>query len=144
MIVVGASSWMKQWNIEKDPENLNSKYDLAAPFSNYSDEVIDIFAPGVDINSTVPGDSYKKLSGTSMAAPVVSGVAAILKSYFPQLSASQLKDVIVLSARKYAGLKVKLRGNPGKVLFSGLSKSGGVIDLINAFKRAGEVSGMQN
>ena len=144
MIVVGASSWMKQWNIEKDPENLNSKYDLAAPFSNYSDEVIDIFAPGVDINSTVPGDSYKKLSGTSMAAPVVSGVAAILKSYFPQLSASQLKDVIVSSARKYAGLKVKLRGNPGKVLFSGLSKSGGVIDLINAFKRAGEVSGMQN
>ncbi|MBL0107560.1 MAG: S8 family serine peptidase [Ignavibacteria bacterium] len=142
MIVVGASSWMKQWNIEKDPENLNSKYDLAAPFSNYSDEVIDIFAPGADINSTVPGASYKKLSGTSMAAPVVSGVAAILKSYFPQLSASQLKDVIVSSARQYEGLKVKLRRNPSKVLFSDLSKSGGVIDLINAFKRAGEVTGM--
>ncbi|MFZ1460861.1 MAG: S8 family serine peptidase [Ignavibacteria bacterium] len=142
MIVVGASSWMKQWNIEKDPENLNSKYDLAAPFSNYSDEVIDIFAPGADINSTVPGASYKKLSGTSMAAPVVSGVAAILKSYFPQLSASQLKDVIVSSARQYEGLKVKLRRNPVKVLFSDLSKSGGVIDLINAFKRAGEVTGM--
>ena len=142
MIVVGASSWMKQWNIEKDPENLNSKYDLAAPFSNYSDEVIDIFAPGADINSTVPGAGYKKLSGTSMAAPVVSGVAAILKSYFPQLSASQLKDVIVSSARQYEGLKVKLRRNPVKVLFSDLSKSGGVIDLINAFKRAGEVTGM--
>ena len=142
MIVVGASSWMKQWNIEKDPENLNSKYDLAAPFSNYSNEVIDIFAPGADINSTVPGASYKKLSGTSMAAPVVSGVAAILKSYFPQLSASQLKDVIVSSARQYEGLKVKLRRNPVKVLFSDLSKSGGVIDLINAFKRAGEVTGM--
>ena len=142
MIVVGASSWMKQWNIEKDPENLNSKYDLAAPFSNYSDEVIDIFAPGADINSTVPGASYKKLSGTSMAAPVVSGVAAILKSYFPQLSASQLKDVIVSSARQYEGLIVKLRRNPVKVLFSDLSKSGGVIDLINAFKRAGEVTGM--
>ena len=144
MIVVGASSWMKQWNIEKDPENLNSKYDLAAPFSNYSNEVIDIFAPGADINSTVPGAGYKKLSGTSMAAPVVSGVAAILKSYFPQLSASQLKDVIVSSARQYEGLKVKLRGNPGKVLFSDLSKSGGVIDLINAYKKAGEVSGMPN
>ena len=142
MIVVGASSWMKQWNIEKDPENLNSKYDLAAPFSNYSDEVIDIFAPGADINSTIPGAGYKKLSGTSMAAPVVSGVAAILKSYFPQLSASQLKDVIVSSARQYEGLKVKLRRNPVKVLFSDLSKSGGVIDLINAFKRAGEVTGM--
>jgi len=144
MIVVGASSWMKQWNIEKDPENLNSKYDLAAPFSNYSNEVIDIFAPGADINSTVPGAGYKKLSGTSMAAPVVSGVAAILKSYFPQLSAAQLKDVIVSSARQYGGLKVKLRGNPGKVLFSDLSKSGGVIDLINAYKKAGEVSGMPN
>jgi hypothetical protein len=77
-----------------------------------------------------------------MAAPVVSGVAAILKSYFPQLSASQLKDVIVSSARQYEGLKVKLRRNPVKVLFSDLSKSGGVIDLINAFKRAGEVTGM--
>ncbi|MBK6772934.1 MAG: S8 family serine peptidase [Ignavibacteria bacterium] len=144
MIVVGASSWMKQWNIEKDPENLNSKYDLAAPFSNYSNEVIDIFAPGADINSTVPGAGYKKLSGTSMAAPVVSGVAAILKSYFPQLSAAQLKDVIVSSARQYEGLKVKLRRNPVKVLFSDLSKSGGVIDLINAYKKAGEVSGMPN
>ena len=79
-----------------------------------------------------------------MAAPVVSGVAAILKSYFPQLSAAQLKDVIVSSARQYGGLKVKLRGNPGKVLFSDLSKSGGVIDLINAYKKAGEVSGMPN
>lgn len=141
MIVVGASSWMKQWNTEKDPENLNSKYDLAAPFSNYSDEVIDIFAPGADINSTVPGNGYKKLSGTSMAAPVVSGVAAVIKSFYPQLSASQLKDLIVSSARHYDGLKVKLRGKPGKELFSGLSKSGGVIDLISAFKKAGEITG---
>lgn len=144
MIVVGASSWMKKWSIEKDPENLNAKYDLAAPFSNYSKEVIDIFAPGADINSTVPDNSYKRLSGTSMAAPVVSGVAAVLKAYYPQLNASQLKDIIISSARQYEGLKVKLRGKSDKELFSDLSKSGGVVDLINAFKRAGEISGIQN
>ena len=144
MIVVGASSWMKKWSIEKDPANLNAKYDLAAPFSNYSKEVIDIFAPGADINSTVPDNSYKRLSGTSMAAPVVSGVAAVLKAYYPQLNASQLKDIIISSARQYEGLKVKLRGKSDKELFSDLSKSGGVVDLINAFKRAGEISGIQN
>jgi len=144
MIVVGANSWMKQWNPEKDPENQNSKFDLVAPFSNYSKVVVDIFAPGVQINSTVPDGKYKRIGGTSMAAPVVTGIAAVLKAYYPQLTAVQLKEAIMSSARQYDGLKVKLKGRSSKELFSGLSKSGGVIDLINAFKKAREISGQVN
>ncbi|MEO6696181.1 MAG: S8 family serine peptidase [Ignavibacteria bacterium] len=144
MIVVGANSWMKQWNQEKDPENQNSKFDLVAPFSNYSKTVVDIFAPGVQINSTAPNGKYKRIGGTSMAAPVVAGIAAVLKAYYPQLTAGQLKEAIMSSARQYDGLKVKLKGKSSKELFSGLSKSGGVIDLINAFKKAREISGEVN
>ena len=144
MIVVGASTWMKQWNDEKDPENENSKYDLAASFSNYSDEVVDVFAPGARINSTAPGNKYKIISGTSMAAPVVSGIAAVLKSYYPQLSAAQLKESILSGARQYENLKVKIKGKPYKMLFSELSKSGGVADLIGAFIKAGELAAIQN
>lgn len=144
MIVVGANSWMKKWSQEKDPENKNLKYDLAAPFSNYSKEVVDVFAPGVQINSTVPNGKYKKIDGTSMAAPEVTGIAAVLKSYYPNLTAPQLKEAIVSSARQYPGLMVKIKGKSSKVLFSDLSKSGGVIDLMNAYKRAGELAGIQN
>lgn len=144
MIVVGASSWMKQWSKAKDPENQNVKYDLAAPFSNYSKEVVDIFAPGVKINSTIPNGKYKKVDGTSMAAPEVAGVAAVIKAYYPEISAAQLKEVIVSSARKYDGLLVKVKDKSSRVLFSNLSKSGGVIDMMNAYKKASEVMGLEN
>ncbi|MEO8664176.1 MAG: S8 family serine peptidase [Ignavibacteria bacterium] len=143
MIVVGASSWMQKWSREKDPENFNVKYDLAAPFSNYSKEVIDIFAPGVKVNSTIPNGEYKKIDGTSMAAPEVAGVAAVLKAYYPDLTAAQLKDVILSSARKYPGLMVKVKDKP-KELFSNMSKSGGVVDMMNAFKKAAELKSLQN
>lgn len=144
MIVVGASSWMKKWSQEKDPENKNLKFDLAAPFSNYSKEVVDIFAPGVRINSTVPNGKYKEEDGTSMASPEVSGVAAVLKSYYPNLTAGQLKEAIITSARQYPGLMVKVKDKSSKELFSNMSKSGGVIDLMNAFTKAGEIQSPQN
>ena len=91
MIVVGANSWMKKWSSKKDPENKNLRYDLAAPFSNYSKTVVDIFAPGVQINSTIPGGKYKMIDGTSMASPEVAGVAAVIKAYYPNLTASQFR-----------------------------------------------------
>ncbi|MBX7041397.1 MAG: S8 family serine peptidase [Ignavibacteria bacterium] len=139
MLVVGASSWMKQWDQDKDPKNQNSQFDLLAPFSNYSKEVVDVFAPGSQINSTVPGGKYDYLSGTSMAAPVVSGIAAVLKSYYPALTAQQLKQVIASSVRQYDKLMVKVR-NKKDMYFSELSKTGGVVDLLNAYRLAGTLS----
>lgn len=143
MIVVGANSWMKKWSSKKDPENKNLRYDLAAPFSNYSKTVVDIFAPGVQINSTIPGGKYKMIDGTSMASPEVAGVAAVIKAYYPNLTASQLKDILISSARQYPELVVRVKEGP-KQLFSDLSKSGGVVDLMSAFKKAGEVSALEN
>ncbi len=144
MIVVGANSWMKKWSQEKDPENKNVKFDLSAPFSNFSKETVDIFAPGVQINSTVPNNKYKKIDGTSMASPEVTGIAAILKAYFPNLTAQQLKEVIVSSARQYPGLMVKVKDRSSKESFSNMSRSGGVIDMMNAFKKAQEIQSLQN
>ncbi len=135
LLCVGASTWMKQWSIEKDPANLTRKYDLAASFSNFSEKVVDIYSPGVEVNSTVPGGKYQRLGGTSMAAPNASGIAAILKGYFPDLTASQLKDILMKSSRKYNGLVVKSK-ELGKVDFANLSRTGGVIDAYNAFMMA--------
>ena len=132
LLCVGASTWMKQWNSEKDPDNLTRKFDLAASFSNFSDKVVDLYSPGVEVNSTVPGGKYQRMGGTSMAAPNAAGVAAILKGYFPNLNASQIKDILMKSSRKYNGLIVKTK-EIGKVDFSKLSKTGGVIDAYNAF-----------
>jgi subtilisin family serine protease len=136
MLVVGASSWMKSYNSSKDPENLSGGYDLVANFSNYSGKIVDVFAPGLEINSTIPGGKYERISGTSMASPEVTGVAAILKAYFPQLTAAQLKEVISNSVRKYDGLKVKVGDKDGRVPFSSLSRSGGVVDVMNAYEYA--------
>lgn len=138
MIVVGASTWMKNWNESKDPDNLADGYDLAASFSNYSSKVVDLFAPGVEINSTVTGGSYMRESGTSMAAPEVSGCAAIIKGYFPNADASELKTLLTGSVRKYEGVSVKLRDRGSKVLFSTLSKTGGVIDVYKAYLMAAD------
>lgn len=138
MIVVGASTWMKEWSKEKDPEDYTGHFDLAASFSNYSGKIVDVFAPGVQVNSCYPNALYKRMDGTSFASPEVTGVAANLKAYFPNLSAAQLKEIITSSARTYPGLEVRVRGKNSKVPFSSLSRSGGVVDMMNAFKRAYE------
>ena len=141
MIVVGASSWMKKWSSDMDPEDMNYGFDLAASFSNYSDKVVDLFAPGVEIYSTIPGGKYLRTSGTSMSSPEASGVAAIIKGFFPHLTAQQLKIILISSVRKYDGLKVRIKGRNSRVLFSSLSKSGGVIDALNAYQLADEKFG---
>jgi subtilisin family serine protease len=138
MIVVGASTWMKEWSKEKDPEDLAGHFDLAASFSNYSDKIVDVFAPGVEINSCYPNPLYKHESGTSMASPEVTGIAANLKAFFPNLTAAQMKEIITSSVRTYPGLQVKVKGKNSKVPFASLSRSGGVVDMLNAFKRAQE------
>ncbi|MFA7360195.1 MAG: S8 family serine peptidase [Candidatus Kapaibacterium sp.] len=135
LLCVGANTWMKQWSTEKDPLNKTRKYDLAASFSNFSDRVVDVFAPGVEVNSTVPGGKYQSLGGTSMASPNAAGVAAILKGYFPNLTAAQIKTILMESSRKYNGLVVKTK-ELGKVDFDKLSKTAGVVDAYNAFMMA--------
>ncbi len=109
---------------------------LIATFSNYGKVNVDLFAPGLEIYSTVPKDEYKSLQGTSMAAPEVAGVAALVRSYYPQLSASQVKNILMNSGTK-VDLEVKIPGGDGKkVPFSDLSVSGRVLNAYNALVMA--------
>lgn len=110
------------------------KQKLAADFSNYGETRVDIFAPGHDIYNSVPQSEYKKLNGTSMAAPMVSGVAALLKSYFPTLSMLEIKDIILKSAKSYKGSKQFQPGSQDLIDFGKLSVTGGVIDVYAAVK----------
>ena len=132
VIVVGASSWFKKWDEKNDPEYYASDYDLKASFSNYSATIVDVFAPGVYIYSTIPNGNYMFMSGTSMASPVVTGIAAVLKSIKSDLTAIELKQIITNSVRKYPSLKVVIDSEKSEVTFSTLSRAGGVVDLINA------------
>jgi cell wall-associated protease len=134
VIVVGASSWFKKWDEQNDPMYYAPDYDLKASFSNYSSTVVDVFAPGVYIYSTIPNGNYMFMSGTSMASPVVTGIAAILKSIKSDLTAAELKQIITNSVRKYTSLKVVINNEKTEATFSTLSRSGGVVDLINAYE----------
>jgi len=129
-IEVGASSW-------KGADS------LAAPFSNYGREQVDVFAPGVDILSTVPGGGYERESGTSMAAPVVTGLAALLMAYYPDLSAADVKRIILTSARRYAEQLVVRPGsqNGEMVPFGSLSATGGIVNAVGAIRMAEQTSG---
>jgi len=93
---------------------------LKAEFSNYGTRTVDVFAPGQEIYSTLPNNQYKNLQGTSMAAPMVAGAAAFLKSYFPTLSMTQIKQVLTSSATLY------------KKELGDYSMTPGVINLVNA------------
>jgi subtilisin family serine protease len=110
---------------------------LAADFSNYSRTGVDVFAPGVSIWSTVPHNRYERLQGTSMAAPVVTGVAALLLSYFPSLTAADVKDIIIQSSTRFPDQNVVRPGEgDARVPFASLSVSGGVVNVYNAVRMA--------
>ena len=111
-----------------------------ANFSNYGKDQVDVFAPGVDIYSTTPDQGYQFASGTSMASPVTAGVAAVLRSYYPSLTALQVKDIIMQSSSK-VNRKVKLPGSSDKVNFSDLSQTGGVVNVYEAVRLAGKTKG---
>ena len=107
-----ANNW-----IEVGALNWKKADDLAAPFSNYGKKTVDLFAPGVDIYSTKNGGGYLNESGTSMASPVTAGVAAVIRSYFPKLSAKQVKKILEKSVDKdYAKLKVTKPGDMAYVV----------------------------
>jgi subtilisin family serine protease len=111
-----------------------AKEDLAADFSNYGQTKVDVFAPGFEIYNTVPQSDYRKLQGTSMAAPMVSGVAALLKSYFPTLTTEEIKDAMLKSVVSYKGKMNKKPGSGELVDFATLSVSGGVVNVKQAVK----------
>ncbi|MBC8053473.1 MAG: S8 family serine peptidase [Sphingobacteriaceae bacterium] len=127
-IEVGASSW-------------KNNGDLVATFSNYGKKTVDVFAPGVHINSTMPDSKYKPLEGTSMASPVVAGLAALIRSYYPSLTAVQVKEIIVKSVTKVSQkVKVSEEGSSKKVRLDEISVSGGVVNAYNAIQMASHMS----
>ena len=112
-----------------------------ANFSNYGKKEVDVFAPGVKIWATVPGtNTYQFLQGTSMASPVVAGLAALIMEYFPKLTAAQVKQVIEQSAQN-PGENVRNPGNGEEVSLSELSRSGGIINAFEAVKLAESLKG---
>ena len=109
---------------------------VPASFSNYGKKTVDVFAPGVDIYSSKNGGGYINESGTSMASPVTAGVAAVLRSYYPFLTATQVKDIIKKSVdKRYKKKKIILPGDKeekAKEKFATLSETGGIVNLYNA------------
>jgi len=114
---------------------------LAHPYSDYGKRNVDLFAPGSDVFSTVPGNGYDYKSGSSMSAPVVSGIAALLFSYFPMLSAVQVKDILLRSSFRPDILVNRPGGSTVKVPFSSLSVSGGIVNAYNAVVMAIKMTG---
>jgi subtilisin family serine protease len=109
---------------------------LAAPFSNYSHQWVDIFAPGVNIYSSVTNNSYQSADGTSLASPVVAGVAALLKSYFPDLTPEKIISIITTSGKPIDKDVIEPGTENKKVKFSSLSSSGKIINAYEAVKLA--------
>jgi len=112
--------------------SVNYNEGLPAGFTNYGKLNVDVFAPGVQIYSTFPKNAYQKISGTSMASPEVAGIATLIRSYYPQLSASQVKHIIMNSGSKL-DMEVNYPGKKGeKIDFSELSISGSIANAYNA------------
>lgn len=111
--------------------NVTHDESLVAPFSNYGKSAVDVFAPGMEIYATTPLDEYEFLQGTSMAAPNVAGIAAMIRSYFPKLSAKEVKEIIMESGIT-TDIEVNVPGDQAKKPFNELSKSGKMANLYNA------------
>jgi subtilisin family serine protease len=123
-IQVGASSW-------------HGGDRLAAVFTNWGRDHVHVFAPGVDILSTAPDNGYEAASGTSFAAPVVSGLAALLMSYFPELDVADVRRIILESATPIGERTVRLPGEEGPTArFADLAEAGGIVNAYEAVRMA--------
>ncbi|MDX1446416.1 S8 family peptidase [Lishizhenia sp.] len=140
-LTIGAST---RYLSTKEKDSITVPSQLAASFSNYGQTNVDVFAPGLEIYNTVQGDTtYLAIQGTSMASPMVAGAAAFLKSYFPELTMLQIKNILLETAKTYEDLEVIKPGastrdlnNIETIAFSKLSVTGGTIDLLEATKAA--------
>ncbi len=119
---IGAFSWKKG-------------EDAVATFSNYGKKSVDVFSPGVDLYSCVPQSDYATFSGTSMASPVTAGVAALIRAYYPEFSAKEVKQIILDSAIPQ-NYKVKKPGSKELVDFSELCVTGAEVNAYEALKLA--------
>ncbi len=111
VLVVGAST--------------NRNNELRAGFSNYNKKMVNVFAPGEEIYSTVPHNEYSYQQGTSMASPVVAGAAAVLLAYMPNLKPAQVIEALVKTSNKSTENE-----------FGEQSQAGGVIDVKKAAEYA--------
>ncbi|KZS39721.1 hypothetical protein AWE51_08705 [Aquimarina aggregata] len=120
-------------------------YRLSAYFSNHGKKNVDVFAPGQDLYTTTVNNTYASEDGTSFAAPIVSGIAALIRSRYPKLTAAQVKDIILESGNVYH-INVRPPGNVEgpRVPFSQLSKSGKIVNLYNALLMAEQISKNKN
>ena len=151
-------------DVDKDPEFPNDMYldgtttdnvinvgasgpkmdeNLAASFSNYGKNNVDVFAPGVKVTSIDMDAEFNTADGTSFASPIVAGVAALILEYYPKLSARQVKKAILDSVTPLTGSMVIKPGTKDeKVDFTSLSKTGGIVNayvaLVNASKMKDE------
>lgn len=110
--------------------------DLIASFSNYGKKTVDFFAPGVDIYSTDPGNGYDSADGTSLSSPVTSGVAAILMSYFPDLTAQDIRNILRESTRRLNGVKVRKPDTQEEVRIDQICIAGGIVNAYEAVRLA--------
>ena len=121
---------------------LNFKYgsEMIATFSNYGKTNVDLFAPGVKIWATTPMNTYEFLQGTSMAAPAVAGVAAMIRSFYPKLSAKQVKQILMDSGLAI-NTQVIVGGEASNTdSFANISKSGKMVNMYNALIMADKMS----
>ncbi|MCB9252141.1 MAG: S8 family serine peptidase [Flavobacteriales bacterium] len=125
-VEVGASSWIK------------GKASMGS-FSNYGKKSVDVFAPGVSIYSTIPDSKYASFDGTSMASPVTAGVAALIRSYYPELTASQVRTILMKSVTKVSG-KVYYPGTKKLTKMKNLCTSKGIVNAYTALKMAEKMS----
>lgn len=125
-------------NVGSTSKRLDSTF--VSSFSNYGKQNVDLFAPGEEIYTTSAGNSYKSDSGTSLAAPMVSGTAALIWSFYPKLTVLEIKQIILDSGTPY-DLEVIVPGTKDKkVPFSDLSKSGKVLNVHKAMQLAEKIS----
>lgn len=123
-IVVGASG-------------LKNDSTLKASFSNYGKTAVDVFAPGVQIYSSIPGSKYAYFDGTSMACPVVAGLAALIREYYPKLKAAEVKAIILSSVVKVDHPVLLKTGKTKRLVpFSELCRTGGIVNAYNALHLA--------
>jgi subtilisin family serine protease len=131
-IEVGASAWQ-------------GRGQLASGFSNYGAAQVDVFAPGSDIRSTAPDNEYDAASGTSFAAPVVSGIAAMLMAYYPELTAADIRRIILESAVPLRDVMVVRPGEEDlQIRFGDLSVTGGIVNAYRAVQMAERLTGISS